>query len=48
MTLNIDLLDVTNGNWYRDNYAAIVDRFLANNVRVVIGSPAVLGKLLAG
>jgi lysophospholipase L1-like esterase len=37
--------DVTNGNWYRDNYSAIVDRFQANNVRVIVGSPGCSGKI---
>jgi lysophospholipase L1-like esterase len=37
--------DVTNGNWYRDNYTAIVDRFQDKNVRVIIGSPGCSGKI---
>jgi lysophospholipase L1-like esterase len=37
--------DITNGNWYRDNYSAIVDRFQANNVRVIVGSPGCSGKI---
>ncbi|MFN7772654.1 MAG: SGNH/GDSL hydrolase family protein [Planctomycetota bacterium] len=37
--------DVTNGNWYRDNYTAIVDRFQEKNVRVIVGSPGCSGKI---
>ncbi len=37
--------DVTNGQWYEDHYAAIVQRFKHNNVRVVVGSPGCAGKI---
>jgi lysophospholipase L1-like esterase len=37
--------DITNGNWYRDNYTAIVDRFQAKDVRVIVGSPGCSGKI---
>lgn len=37
--------DVTNGQWYRDHYSAIVSNFQANDVRVVVGSPGCSGKI---
>ncbi len=37
--------DVTNGQWYGDHYSAIVQKFKAANVRVVVGSPGCAGKL---
>ncbi len=37
--------DVTNGQWYGDHYTAIVQKFKAANVRVVVGSPGCAGKL---
>ncbi|QDV12310.1 hypothetical protein CA51_21920 [Rosistilla oblonga] len=37
--------DVTNGQWYEDHYTAIVQKFKANDVRVVVGSPGCAGKI---
>ncbi len=39
--------DVTNGQWYRDHYTAIVRKFKENGVRVVVGSPGCSGKIAA-
>lgn len=36
--------DVTNGRWYEDHYRAIVRRFQAAGVRVVVGTPGCAGK----
>ena len=40
----IDRFDMTNGNWYRDHYTAIVRKFKQHDVRVVVGSPGLLGQ----
>jgi len=37
--------DLANGEWYRENYAAIVDALKASGARVVIGSPGCVGKM---
>ena len=37
--------DLTNGQWYGDHYTAIIQKFKAANVRVVVGSPGCAGKL---
>ncbi|MCA9191728.1 MAG: SGNH/GDSL hydrolase family protein [Planctomycetales bacterium] len=37
--------DITNGNWYRDHYTAIVRKFQSADVRVVLGSPGASGRL---
>jgi lysophospholipase L1-like esterase len=37
--------DVTNGQWYRDHYTAIVRRFKESGTRVVLGSPGCSGKI---
>lgn len=37
--------DVTNGQWYRDHYTAIVRKFKSNDVRVCVGSPGCAGKI---
>lgn len=37
--------DATNGRWYEDHYTAIVRRFKAHDVRVVVGSPGCAGKI---
>lgn len=37
--------DVTNGQWYEDHYTAIVQKFKAHDVRVVVGSPGSAGKI---
>ncbi|TWT88285.1 hypothetical protein Mal64_17640 [Pseudobythopirellula maris] len=36
--------DVTNGQWYEDHYRAIVRKFKAEGVRVVLGTPGCAGK----
>ncbi len=37
--------DLANGEWYRENYAAIVDALKASGARVVVGSPGCVGKM---
>jgi lysophospholipase L1-like esterase len=37
--------DVTNGEWYRDHYTAIVRKLKSSGSRVVLGSPGCSGKI---
>ena len=37
--------DVTNGQWYRDHYTAVVRKLKASGARVVVGSPGCAGKI---
>ena len=37
--------DITNGQWYRENYTAIVQKLKASGSRVVVGSPGCAGKI---
>lgn len=37
--------DVTNGDWYRDHYTAVVRKLKASGARVVLGSPGCSGKI---
>ncbi len=37
--------DITNGEWYRDHYTAIIQRFKQAGVRPILGSPGSAGKL---
>ncbi len=39
--------DVTNGEWYRDYYTAVVRKLKAGGARVVVGSPGCAGKIAA-
>lgn len=37
--------DINNGNWYRDNYGAVVAKLKQAGARVVVGSPGCAGKI---
>ena len=37
--------DEANARWYRSNYTAVAEAFMANGARVVLGSPGCVGKV---